>query len=143
MEINIPESLFKVSGMGNAIRKNPRPFAGSGVLKFTGNRRGNSGFLRSVHVSRKSGLGLLDDGLESLRIGDGQLGESATIQLDAGKVQALDEAVVGDAFGADGSVNALDPQLAEVALASLAVAEGSRKPSRERRDASCGRLLRA
>ena len=87
------------------------------------NRRGNSGFLRSVHVSRKSGLGLLDDGLESLRIGDGQLGESATIQLDAGKVQALDEAVVGDAFGADGSVDALDPQLAEVALASLAVAE--------------------
>ena len=86
------------------------------------NRRGNSGFLRSVHVSRKSGLGLLDDGLESLRIGDGQLGESATIQLDAGKVQALDEAVVGDAFGADGSVDALDPQLAEVALASLAVA---------------------
>ena len=85
------------------------------------NRRGNSGFLRSVHVSRKSGLGLLDDGLESLRIGDSQLGESATIQLDAGKVQALDEAVVGDAFGADGSVDALDPQLAEVALASLAV----------------------
>ena len=42
---------------------------------------------------------------------------------DAGKVQALDEAVVGDAFGADGSVDALDPQLAEVALASLAVAE--------------------
>ena len=36
MEINIPENLFKVSGMGNAIRKNPRPFAGSGVLKFTG-----------------------------------------------------------------------------------------------------------
>ena len=89
-----------------------------GFLKFQVNRRGNSGFLRSVHVSRKSGLGLLDDGLESLRIGDGQLGESATIQLDAGKVQALDEAVVGDAFGADGSVDALDPQLAEVALAS-------------------------
>ncbi len=34
------------------------------------------------------------------------------------KVQALDEAVVGDALSADGSIDALDPQLAEVALAS-------------------------
>ena len=89
----------------------------------TTSARIGSGFLRSVHISRKSGLGLLDDGLEGLRIGDGQFGQSATIKLNAGEVQALDEAVVGDAFSADGGVDTLDPQLAEVALASLAVAE--------------------
>ena len=82
-----------------------------------------SGLDRSVDVLGQSGLGLLDDGLEGLGIGDGQLGESAAVQLDAGQVQTLDEAVVGDAFGADGGVDALDPQLAEVTLASLAVAE--------------------
>ena len=38
-----------------------------------------SGLDRSVDVLGQSGLGLLDDGLESLRIGDGQLGESAAI----------------------------------------------------------------
>ena len=31
---------IQVSGMGNAIRKNPRPLAGSGVLKFTGEPSG-------------------------------------------------------------------------------------------------------
>ena len=33
---------------------------------------------------------------------------------DASEVQALDEAVVGDALSADSSIDALDPQLAEV-----------------------------
>ena len=61
--------------------------------------------------------------LEGVRVGDGDLSQSATIQLDAGEMQALNEAVVGDALSADGSVDALDPQLAEIALASLAVAE--------------------
>ena len=54
----------------------------------TTSARIGSGFLRSVHISRKSGLGLLDDGLEGLRIGDGQFGQSATIKLNAGEVQA-------------------------------------------------------
>ena len=116
MEINIPESLFKVSGMGNAIRKNPRPFAGSGVPKFTGEP---SGKLRLPSERSRQPeewpLACSTMALKASGSGDGQLGESATIQLDAGKVQALDEAVVGDAFGADGSVDALDPQLAEVA----------------------------
>ena len=57
----------------------------------TTSARIGSGFLRSVHISRKSGLGLLDDGLEGLRIRDGQFGQSATIKLNAGEVQALDE----------------------------------------------------
>ncbi len=54
--------------------QNPVRFAGSGVLQ-TCEPSGNSGVDRSVHVSRQSDLGLIDDGLESLRIGDGQLGE--------------------------------------------------------------------
>ena len=103
--------------------KNPRPLLERGFPSVTLNQRRSSGFLRSVHISRKNSLGLLDDGLEGLRIGDGQLGESTTIQFDASEVQALDETVVSDALCADGSVDALDPQLAEVALASLAVAE--------------------
>ena len=82
-----------------------------------------SGVDRSVHVGRQSLLGFGDDGLESLRVAHGELGKGATIQFDAGKVQALDEAVVGDALSADGGVDALDPQLAEITLASLAVAE--------------------
>ena len=104
-------------------RRNPRPLLERGFLSITLNQRRSSGFLRSIHISRKSGLGLLDDGLEGLRIRDGQLGESATIQFDASEVQALDEAVVGDALSADSSIDALDPQLAEVALASRAVPE--------------------
>ena len=104
-------------------RRNPRPLLERGFLSITLNQRRSSGFLRSIHISRKSGLGLLDDGLEGLRIRDGQLGESATIQFDASEVQALDEAVVGDALSADSSIDALDPQLAEVALASLTIAE--------------------
>ncbi len=82
-----------------------------------------SGVDRSVHVGRQSLLGFGDDGLEGLRVAHGELGKGATIQFDAGKVQALDEAVVGDALSADGGVDALDPQLAEITLASLAVAE--------------------
>ena len=87
----------------------------------TTSARIGSGFLRSVHISRKSGLGLLDDGLEGLRIGHGQFGQSATIKLNAGEVQALDEAVVGDAFSADGGVDTLDPQCAEVTFFVLTV----------------------
>lgn len=83
----------------------------------------DSGLNRSVDVLRQSSLGGVHDGLEGVRVGDGELGESATVQLDAGKTQALDEAVVGDALSADSSVDALDPQLAEVTLASLTVAE--------------------
>ena len=74
-------------------RRNPRPLLERGFLSITLNQRRSSGFLRSIHISRKSGLGLLDDGLEGLRIRDGQLGESATIQFDASEVQALDEAI--------------------------------------------------
>ena len=81
------------------------------------------GLNRSVDVLRQSSLGGVHDGLEGVRVGDGELGESATVQLDAGKTQALDEAVVGDALSADSRVDALDPQLAEVTLASLTVAE--------------------
>ena len=55
---------------------------------------------------------------------DGELGEHAPVDLDAGQAQALDEPVVGHALGADGGVDALDPQAAEVALAGAAVAEG-------------------
>ena len=78
-----------------------------------------SGSDRGVHISRQRSLGGVDDGLERVRIGDGELSKSTTIEFDAGETQTLHEAVVGDAFSADGGVDALDPQLAEVTLRAL------------------------
>src|SRR5690606_2061032 len=52
------------------------------------------------------------------------VGKHLAVDFDAGLVQAVDEAAVGQAMLADGSVDALDPQSAEVALVDLAVAVG-------------------
>src|SRR5699024_2951308 len=76
-----------------------------------------------VDVLGEGVLGDLDQGGESRRVVDGELGEHAAVHLDTREAEALDEAVVGQAVGAGGSVDALDPELTEVALALLAVAE--------------------
>src|SRR5262249_29652905 len=68
------------------------------------------------------GLGGLDQRCEGGRVVDGQVGEDLAADLDAGEVEALDEPVVGHPVGASRRVDALDPELAEVALARLAVA---------------------
>ena len=72
----------------------------------------------------EGGLGRLDELGERGRIGDGQVGEDLAVELHLGLVEALDEAAVGDAFGADGGVDAHDPERAVVALAELAVDGG-------------------
>src|SRR5690606_39179254 len=56
-----------------------------------------------------------------LRLGDGQVGQDATVNADAGQVESLDETVVGEAVRTGGSVDALDPQATEVTLAAAAV----------------------
>ena len=73
--------------------------------------------LGGVDVLGEGLAGHLHKGLEALGLIDGQLGEHAAIDLHAGQAKALDEAVVGQALGAGGSVDALDPQATEVALA--------------------------
>ena len=56
----------------------------------------------------------------------GQIGQNLTVHLDPGKRQTVDETRIGQRFvvGAHRSVDPLDPQGAEVALAVLAVPGG-------------------
>src|SRR6478672_1524922 len=77
---------------------------------------GLRGDLGRVDVLGQGGLGGRDERVERGDVVDGQVGEDLAVDLDARQVQALDEAVVGQALGASRSVDALDPQLAEVAL---------------------------
>src|SRR5690606_33390399 len=88
--------------------------SGRSVIEASGGRR--------VDVLGEVGLGDLDELGEGRRVVDRELGEHAAVDLDTRGLEALDEAVVGHALGADRSVDALDPQPAEVTLARLAVA---------------------
>src|SRR6478609_4232731 len=58
---------------------------------------------------------------ERTGIGDGEVGEDLAIDLDLGELQPVDEAAVAGAVLAARRVDALDPQLAEVALARPAI----------------------
>ena len=69
-------------------------------------------------------LGFGNDGLEGLGIVDGEVGEHLAVDFDAGLVEAAHQLRVREAFEAGGSVDALNPQCAEVALLVAAVAEG-------------------
>src|SRR4051794_26563104 len=74
--------------------------------------------------SRRAQLGLrdLDQRHEGRRVVDRQVGEDLAVDLDPGLTQTLDEAVVGDSLSAGSGVDALDPELAELALLRPAVA---------------------
>src|SRR5690606_31007422 len=72
----------------------------------------------------KSRLGLSDQCGECLRLMDRHVGKNLAVDLDTGLVQAVDEAAVGQAMLARRSVDALDPQSAEIALPILAIAIG-------------------
>ena len=58
--------------------------------------------------------------------------ERLAVELDFGLVEAVDELAVAQAAFAAGRVDADDPQLAELALACAAVAEGERLGPHER-----------
>ncbi len=45
---------------------------------------------------------------------DCHVGQNLAVDLDASLVQAIDEAAIGQAVFADGSVDTLDPQSAEL-----------------------------
>src|SRR3954471_5330224 len=75
-------------------------------------------------LGRDVGPGDLDQRREGGGVVDGQLGQHATVHLDLGGLQALDEPVVRHAVGAGPGVDALDPEATEVALARTAVTVG-------------------
>ena len=77
--------------------------------------------LRSVDVRGQSLLRRLDQRREGRCVVDREVGEHTTVDSDTRKTEALDEAVVRDAVLACSSVDALDPETTEVALALATV----------------------
>ena len=69
-------------------------------------------------------LSLLDDGCESSRFPDRQIGEDLTVDLDPGALHAGDELGIGQAVLAGAGIDTLDPQTAEIALLGATVAIG-------------------
>src|SRR3954447_6938601 len=83
---------------------------------------GSGGLGRAAGLGHR-GPGDLDERGERRRVRHGQVGEDLAVDLDAGRLEPLDEPVVGHAVLTRGGVDPGDPQLPEVALALLAVAE--------------------
>jgi hypothetical protein len=74
-------------------------------------------------IGRWSGsLGDLDDASKRRGIADGDVGQDLAIDLDVGRLEAGDEAPVGQAVRAGRGVDPDDPEAPEVALPLLAVA---------------------
>ena len=69
-------------------------------------------------------LHCLYDSFESCRVVQSQIGQNFTVDLDTSFVDETHQLAVGQIFHACGSVDALNPQSAEVALVVLAVAVG-------------------
>src|SRR3954453_4416738 len=80
-----------------------------------------SGRDRGVDILGEGGLRDLDERDEGRHVVDGQVGQDLAVDLDAGQAEALDEPVVGQAVGPGARVDALDPELAELALLLAAV----------------------
>lgn len=70
------------------------------------------------------GLGLLDNHVEGGFVVNGELGELLTVHVDACKLEAGNEAAVGQIARAAGRIKADDPQLAELGLLLAAVTVG-------------------
>ena len=66
-------------------------------------------------------FGLSDQGLDSGFVGDSEVGEDFAVEIDAGGFEAFDKSAIGHAVSAGRRVDALDPQVAEGALADFAV----------------------
>ncbi len=67
-------------------------------------------------------LGLFDDGLESLGLVHGKVGEDLAVDFDTGFVQGTHQTAVGETFQTGGSIDTLNPQTTEFALFVLTVA---------------------
>ena len=80
-----------------------------------------NGALFSRSDKELSILGLLNDGLESLGVVHGKVGENFAVDLDTGLVNHTHQLAVRQVLHACGSVDALNPQRAEVAFLLLTV----------------------
>src|SRR5690606_38010932 len=109
-------SLRALLSSGRSVVTGPRAV---GWCRGSG-RVGGAG-LGGLALCRHVGLGDLDERGERGLVVDGQLGQHAAVDLDAGDLQALDEPVVGHPVGPGGGVDPLDPGATEVALAGPAV----------------------
>ena len=69
-------------------------------------------------------LGALDQTAESGRVGDRNLGELATVELDVSGLETLDEAAVTDTGFTAGGIQTHDPKTAHVGLLLLAIDVG-------------------
>ena len=67
-------------------------------------------------------LRLSDDRLEGCAFVHGEISHHLAIQFDTSQLGAVHELRIGQTFGADSSVDTLDPQSAEVPLFDLAIA---------------------
>lgn len=66
-------------------------------------------------------FGFGDQGFDGGFISDGEVCEDFAIDFDAGSLEAFHKSAVGETVGTSGSVDALDPQVAEGPLADFAV----------------------
>ncbi len=97
----------------------------AGTLRFRlwlrSSCRGGLGGGKSGDLLFEGGLGLIGDGCKGSFVAHGEIGEDLAVDRDAGGVQTFNEAAVGDAEGTCGGIDALHPQIAEVALTDLTV----------------------
>src|SRR5919202_1528889 len=103
-------------------RRRRRPGGGVGRRRRRGCCWPGSGGLPAGRRGGDGRTGGLHQRGEGGRLVDGQLGQHAAVELDAGELEALHEPVVGHVVLAGRGVDAGGPQLAEVTLADLAVA---------------------
>src|SRR5690606_6058564 len=93
-------------------------------ISHRASRKRSSRFLVLVGFDGRGGClrSLVDERLEACGIVDRDVGEDLAINLNAEVRQTVDKSAVSQAVLADGGVDALNPECAEVALAALAVA---------------------
>ena len=70
----------------------------------------------------ESGFGLSDERFDGGDVFHGEVGEDFAVKIDTSGFESFHETGVAQAEGACGGVDALNPQIAEVALLGLAVA---------------------
>ena len=71
------------------------------------------------HVGTVAGRTALADGAEAFGVVNGDVGKDLAVYLDVRLVQAIDQAAVGQTVQARGSIDARNPQSAELAFALL------------------------
>ena len=73
---------------------------------------------------RKSGLGLGNQHAECVGLGDRQIAQHLAVDSNLSLAEAVDKSAIGQPMVTDGSVDALDPEGAEIALLDATIAVG-------------------